>query len=90
MYEFKKENIKQISRYVELHKGDIIYFNTEAMKEYGYYYDLLPGEVVLLNNLKEFRVVKIYKTKKKMVAVLEKRKNNRIPFGGNVGWRLLI
>lgn len=74
MDEFKKANIKQISRYVELHKGDIIYFNTETMKEYGYYYDLLPGEVVLLNNLKEFRVVKIYKTKKKWWQFWKKEK----------------
>ena len=63
MDEFKRE--KSVVRCVALHKGDIIYFNKEAMKELGYYYDLLPGEVVLLNNLKEFRVVEIFKTKKK-------------------------
>lgn len=59
---------------IALHKGDIIYFNKEAMKEYGYCYDLLPGEVVLLNNLKEFRVVEIFKTKKKWWQFWKKEK----------------
>lgn len=64
MDKFKRVE-KQISRCVELHKEDIIYFNTETMKEIGYDYDLILREVILLKNFVECRVVKIFKTKKK-------------------------
>ena len=56
----------------ELHSGDILYCNTEWMKEAGYYYELSPGETIYVhtknNNIREegtaFRVTEVFKNKK--------------------------
>lgn len=58
-------------RAIELHKGDVLYCNTKFMEEYGYYYELMPGEIIyihsspnsILNEGIMFRVVKIFKEK---------------------------
>ena len=59
-------------RAYELHKGDVIYGNTEFMKEHKYYYELLLGQTIYLhtkdNNIREegiaVKVTKVFKEKK--------------------------
>lgn len=53
----------QKERLCEVNSGDIVYCNSEFMKEFGYYQDLLLGQKVNLNGATS-QVVKVFKEKK--------------------------
>ena len=70
--QFKPPILPPQNRAYELHRGDVLYCNTEWLKENGYYYELTLGEVIhihqkpnsILNDGVEFRVVYAFKEKK--------------------------
>ena len=64
---YKKSEESLDWRLYELHSGDVFYCNVDAIKELGYDYDLILGDVVYLGSVitdPSARVVKVIKNNK--------------------------